>query len=316
MVNKFITSPARALKDRRITSKDRDVLSYLCLRANNTTKESFPGQQRIADDLGICTRTLIRSLKRLEETGYIAVKHRYKKIKGGKTTNLYRVIFDTEDDWFELQEAQESEENGGCQLSDNSVTYQNQLSDTDVTNACDTDVTYLSNIDITRLNTNLTKIKNTKKGNLEEEFEKYFWPIYPKSGRKEKPEARKAFIAARQQASLETIMEGVKIYAEKHKDNPQYVKYAHRWLKGERWEDEYESHNGDQPAIDRSTEFCSCGKHNGIGAFTPLDRAESYAWNRRNNKNYNSEIQRYLESYEVAHGKVYDKHDPSRPASA
>lgn len=49
---------------------------------------------------------------------------------------------------------------------------------------------------------------------------------------------------------------------------------------------------------------CDCGKHHGIGSWSPERRAREYAWYRHHNINYNRSKQDYLDSYESAHGEV------------
>ena len=49
---------------------------------------------------------------------------------------------------------------------------------------------------------------------------------------------------------------------------------------------------------------CTCGKHYGIGIYTPEKRARAYDWHRGTGINYTGEKQHWLESYEIAHGKI------------
>jgi hypothetical protein len=47
----------------------------------------FPGQERLADDMGMGKRTIVRFMAELERAGYIAVKRR-----GLGQTNLYQLF--------------------------------------------------------------------------------------------------------------------------------------------------------------------------------------------------------------------------------
>ncbi len=93
------------------------------------------------------------------------------------------------------------------------------------------------------------------------EFEDQFWPAYPR--RVGKPEARKAFTAARIGKGIElaTILAGLERY--KH-DKPDYADWKHPgpWLRGERWSDEHgPGHangraNGATPSAIKIPDFC------------------------------------------------------------
>lgn len=52
-------------------------------------------------------------------------------------------------------------------------------------------------------------------------------------------------------------------------------------------------------------QICSCGKHFGVGQWSPKKRAETYAWYREKHPaRYDSECKNYLDSYESVHGRV------------
>jgi hypothetical protein len=58
------------------------------------------------------------------------------------------------------------------------------------------------------------------------------------------------------------------------------------------------------PPVSYDDFCCSCGKHYGMGCWTPDKRAWAYAWFREKGYNYTSDKQQWLESYEIAHGKL------------
>ena len=77
----------------------------------------------------------------------------------------------------------------------------------------------------------------SSKPDFETEFEQQFWPIYPR--RVGKGQALKAFRAARKQADIETILTGVRRYADERRgENPEFTKHAATWLNGLCWDDE------------------------------------------------------------------------------
>lgn len=70
------------------------------------------------------------------------------------------------------------------------------------------------------------------------EFER-FWAAYPRKF--DKARAARAYDRARRRAEPEEILAGVSRYVADLGDSPQReVKYAQRWLDGERWLDEGE----------------------------------------------------------------------------
>lgn len=78
-----------------LLSSDKLVYCGLACYANNQSQSLFPSIARLKDDLGIGKNTLIRSLKKLEQTGYIEVKREtgrhniyfLLKVKTAKTKN-------------------------------------------------------------------------------------------------------------------------------------------------------------------------------------------------------------------------------------
>lgn len=74
-------------------------------------------------------------------------------------------------------------------------------------------------------------------GEIPDEFEEQFWPLYPAThrGRPGKEAARGAFGRARRHHSLETIMEGLARY--QFDNNPRYVPHAVTWLNQKRFLD-------------------------------------------------------------------------------
>ncbi len=83
-----------AIFDEGLQIEALDKLVYICLLryADNSSKECFPGQQRIADDIGISKRRVTTAIERLLQIGLIHKTERYDN-KGSQKSNLY-IVFD------------------------------------------------------------------------------------------------------------------------------------------------------------------------------------------------------------------------------
>ena len=70
---------------------------------------------------------------------------------------------------------------------------------------------------------------------VEQEFDNHFWPAWPH--KVAKGTARRSWIWARKQASVQELLEGVARYI---RDKPEHIAYCHpsTWLRGERWLDQ------------------------------------------------------------------------------
>ena len=71
-------------KDLRPTEK----IVYMCIKSYAFTGECYPSVKRLAEDAGVCERTVRRCVKTLCEKGLISVERR-KNANGGNATNLY-----------------------------------------------------------------------------------------------------------------------------------------------------------------------------------------------------------------------------------
>lgn len=69
----FAMVPATVIRDRRITSGVRDVLSALLIYADKDGT-CWPSQKRIADDLGISREEVNRRMRRLKDVGYLTIE--------------------------------------------------------------------------------------------------------------------------------------------------------------------------------------------------------------------------------------------------
>ncbi len=97
---KFCVVPSRAL--RAYVAGDLQAFDLTVLMALTSHFRSFahidtavhPGQKRLADLLGSSKPTVSRSLKRLEETGFVRRQIRHRKAGRGRDSTEYVVLFD------------------------------------------------------------------------------------------------------------------------------------------------------------------------------------------------------------------------------
>lgn len=93
----FVQLPKFILTDKKLSAYAK--LSYALLLSYAWQKDScFPGQQRMAEDLGVSERHLRRAIKELEDSNYISIERR-----GLNKTNVYTVL-SIEKRWRKHQE--------------------------------------------------------------------------------------------------------------------------------------------------------------------------------------------------------------------
>src|SRR6266568_431112 len=82
----FVQLPNFILTDKKLSAYAK--LSYALLLSYAWQKDScFPGQERMAADLGVSDRYLRQALKELQENNYISVERR-----GLNKTNVYTIL--------------------------------------------------------------------------------------------------------------------------------------------------------------------------------------------------------------------------------
>lgn len=92
----FVMVSHKLARDRKLTATDKSIALVLCSYRNNETYEAIVKRRTLVEVAGVSDRTLTRSIKRLEEAGYIEVIEQYKKDKSGNFTgeracNIYRI---------------------------------------------------------------------------------------------------------------------------------------------------------------------------------------------------------------------------------
>jgi len=88
---KFVMIPQSLARDRSLTHADKIVYMTLCLYTDNTSKQSHPSAQTIADVSGVSRSTVFRALESLETGGYLK-RERRTYGKGKQTTNAYYLL--------------------------------------------------------------------------------------------------------------------------------------------------------------------------------------------------------------------------------
>jgi len=91
-IRRFSPVPYRAALDKDLADAPFRTLGALCAYVN---KEGlcFPSQTTIADDLGISRKAVSKSIKKLEESGYILRQKRSRK-NGSQTSSSYKILYD------------------------------------------------------------------------------------------------------------------------------------------------------------------------------------------------------------------------------
>lgn len=83
--------PSLAVVDSRLTLRDLSVLVALSCFAKK--RQCYPSQRTISVMLGISRQAVHKSLRKLEEAGYITSQRRIRE-DGGDTTKMYTIVFD------------------------------------------------------------------------------------------------------------------------------------------------------------------------------------------------------------------------------
>ena len=95
MSNRFTPIPTSAIQDKKLKPIDKAVLMNLEYRSNEKGY-CWPAYNRIAEDIGICRRSAIYSIKRLVDLGYLVKSKRTIGDTQEQTSNTYFIKFDPE----------------------------------------------------------------------------------------------------------------------------------------------------------------------------------------------------------------------------
>lgn len=82
----FVLVSKKLASDSAIPASAKSVYLTLCRFSNNSTRNASPGRKLICKEACVSDSTLSRSLKILEESGYIKVTPKYKKDASGAFT--------------------------------------------------------------------------------------------------------------------------------------------------------------------------------------------------------------------------------------
>lgn len=119
----FSICPQKVFTNKNLTSTDLRV--YLSIQGfANSEGFCFPSIAKIASILGLCRRTVERSLARLEQEKFIARQKRIKQ-DGGYTSNGYYLKLDPENDTTTMSQGMRQKSRTPCDTND--ATNYNQL---------------------------------------------------------------------------------------------------------------------------------------------------------------------------------------------
>ena len=89
--DRYTRVPNSVLLDSRLRASDKLVYWALLARDYTGKGSSWPSQETIAGDTGLCERTVWASVKRLAECGYLRVV-RHERSRGGQWSgNVYEL---------------------------------------------------------------------------------------------------------------------------------------------------------------------------------------------------------------------------------
>lgn len=188
----------------------------------------FPGQETLARMACTSVRTVRRVLTEWEEEGLISRRHRKAKEGRGRTSD--RIYLhpgdqpDTVSPWSgatNRPSATDQPDTGGR------PTGQSLSGDIPVEPPVEPQALTLVH-------------PPSPERSIDVEFEAW-WQEYPKGRRQEKAQAKVEYRKARRDADPQELLAAVVAFRrlmDAQRTEPQYIPYAHRWLKKRRWEDE------------------------------------------------------------------------------
>ena len=93
MTNKqrYSAVPLEVLADNRFTIEEKYVFTWLCSHANKH-HQAWPSVKTLQEETGKSRSFIQRTLRHLEEAGYITCRPRYRS-NGGSSTNLYTIMW-------------------------------------------------------------------------------------------------------------------------------------------------------------------------------------------------------------------------------
>ncbi len=204
---------ALAMEQKGLKPSAKIVLYWLADHHNGETGDCFPSHKRLADLCEMSRQSIINNIKSLEDAGLIRKSLRVRN-NNSKTANAYELL-----------------------LTDLSAspTHVKNL-DNPCQKSLHGDVKKLDNHNLVINNLGIEPVYSVAIA-----FEA-FWKVYPRKVKK--AVAKEQFSKACQKHKLQEIMDGAKEYAQsvEGKDK-KYIPHPNKWLKDERWSDEFEHHS-------------------------------------------------------------------------
>lgn len=86
----FVWLTKAVMMDESLKASDKSVYATLCMYADNNSSECWPSRSTIMKKAGISDHSLRKSIRKLEEYGYIEVSKRYNS--KGQASNRYTLL--------------------------------------------------------------------------------------------------------------------------------------------------------------------------------------------------------------------------------
>lgn len=86
----FVWLTKAVMEDESLKASDKSVYAVLCMYADNNSSECWPSRETIMKKAGISDHSLRKSLRKLQDAGYIHVEKRNNY--AGQATNLYVLL--------------------------------------------------------------------------------------------------------------------------------------------------------------------------------------------------------------------------------
>jgi len=221
---------------------------------------AWPSQRRLADYANITERGVQEAIKKLVELGELRVSVAAGNSRNQYKPNLYWIDVECPDDCDRSmghRKVAQKDPQGHTPVPAGSHPSSGRVTPQCVGTVIEPE-----------------KNLNAKVSQSQEGFDE-FWKVYPRG--EDKPDARKAFARALKRVSFEDLIAGAIRHRDDPNRNPQWTKYAHRWLDKDGWD------NSLKPATEVLNEwgrpFAKSAESPGVRAWVKAghDRGEHWA---------------------------------------
>lgn len=186
----------------------------------------WPSIAHIAKKCSLKERAVYGALKSLDEAGYIS------RIHGERKTTVYKLNPALNAPMHNMHPAPDA----GDPL--------HNMHPTPALNAPRTIIEPSREPSKVNRETDVSRKRVPKARKYPEDFEKGLWDRWPEKRRRDKPKAYTAWREALQRAGPDEILAGLEAYLKSSEVAEGYAPYPAKWLKGDRWEEDFESNAG------------------------------------------------------------------------